>query len=86
MPGTDFSRGIDWDHSRAPKIGQKSIFKETRFENFMLDRKMGLNWSPRGRKNVKIWHPEYFFIPDRLVGSPGAPGVPAGPGTDTIPW
>ena len=24
----DFSRGIDWDHSRAPKIGLKSILSK----------------------------------------------------------
>ena len=38
---------------------------------FMLDRKIGLNWSLRGRQKLKIWHPGYFFIPDRLVGSAG---------------
>lgn len=27
MSGTDFSRGIAWDHSQPPKIGQKTIFK-----------------------------------------------------------
>ena len=40
----------------------------------MLDRKMGLNGSPRSRKNLKIWEPELFFNPDRLAGSPGPPG------------
>ena len=35
---------------------------------------MGLNGSPRSRKNLKIWEPELFFNPDRLAGSPGAPG------------
>ena len=39
----------------------------------MLDRKMGLNWPLRGRKNLKISPRGYFFQPGSICEVPGAP-------------
>ena len=65
-----WTAGIEayWDQmTKIMKIHNFSI------KLFEMNRKMGLNWPLRGRKNLKIRLPESFLIPRRLARSPGPP-------------